>query len=68
MKYPVIIGYVLISMAVVYFCTKPSFKVVSECCKDSYREVLRADIPTGPNYLCLNCKKWCDLVEIKEID
>ena len=66
MKYPLIIGYILISIAAIYFFAKPSFKLVSSCCKDNYREILRADIRTGPNFLCLNCKKWCDLVEVKE--
>ena len=67
MKYPLIIGYMMLSFVIVYYSAKPSFKVVSDCCKNEYREILRADRKTGPNFLCLNCKKWCDLVEIKEI-
>ena len=63
MKYPVIIGYVLLSMLVVYIFAKPSFKLVSECCKYEYRELPKRD---GYAMMCLNCKKWCDLIEVKE--
>ena len=63
MKYPVIITYVLLSMAAVYFFAKPSFKLVSECCKYEYREMLRH---SSYDFLCLECKKWCDLIEVKE--
>ena len=63
MKYPIVIGYILLSMAAVYFFTKPSFKLVSECCKYDYREIPRNQ---GYDFLCIECKKWCDLIEIKE--
>tara|TARA_R110001583_G_scaffold138687_1_gene290446 strand:+ start:275 stop:472 length:198 start_codon:yes stop_codon:yes gene_type:complete len=63
MKYPVIITYVLLSMAAVYFFAKPSFKLVSECCESQYRELPKKN---GYAMYCLNCKKWCDLIEIKE--
>ena len=63
MKYPVIITYVLLSMAAIYFFAKPSFKLVSECCKSEYRELPKKD---GYAMMCLNCKKWCDLIEVKE--
>ena len=63
MKYPVIIVYIAISALVIYFFAKPSFKLVSECCKSEYRE-----LPKKDRYamMCLNCKKWCDLIEVKE--
>ena len=64
MKYPLIIGYILISIAAIYFFAKPSFKLVSKCCEGTYREVPRRD---GYEPYCLECKKWCELKEIKEI-
>ena len=64
MKYPVVIGYVLLSMLAIYLFAKPSFKLVSECCKYQYKELPKRD---GYAMMCLNCKKWCDLIEIREI-
>ena len=64
MKYPVVIGYVLLSMLAIYLFAKPSFKLVSECCKYQYKELPKRD---GYAMMCLNCKKWCDLIEIKNI-
>tara|TARA_R110002012_G_scaffold274032_2_gene460205 strand:+ start:2263 stop:2460 length:198 start_codon:yes stop_codon:yes gene_type:complete len=64
MKYPVIIGYILLSIAAIYFLTKPSFKLVSECCKYEYRELPKRN---GYDMMCLNCKKWCDLIETQNI-
>ena len=63
MKYPVIIVYILLSMAAVYLFAKPSFKLVSECCKSEYRELPKKD---GYAMMCLDCKKWCDLIEVKD--
>ena len=63
MKYPVIITYVLLSMAAMYFFGKPSFKLVSECCESQYREMPKKD---GYEPYCLQCKKWCKLIEVKE--
>ena len=63
MKYPVVIGYILLSMIMVYIFSKPSFKLVSECCNSEYKELPKKD---GYAMMCLNCKKWCDLMEIKE--
>ena len=67
MKYPIIIGYILLSILAIYFSAKPSFKLVSECCKSEYRELPKKLAPDGYAILCLNCKKWCDLIEVKEI-
>ena len=64
MKYPVVIGYVLLSMLAIYLFAKPSFKLVSECCKYQYKELPKRD---GYAMMCLNYKKWCDLIEIREI-
>ena len=64
MKYPIVIGYILLSILAIYFSTKPSFKLVSECCNSEYRELPKKD---GYAMMCLNCKKWCDLIEIREI-
>ena len=63
MKYPIIIGYILLSIAAIYLFAKPSFKLVSKCCEYEYRE-----LPKKDKYamMCLNCKKWCDLIEIRE--
>ena len=62
MKYPVIITYVLLSMAALYIFAKPSFKLVSKCCESEYRELPRRD---GYEPYCLSCKKWCELKEIR---
>ena len=62
MKYPVIITYVLLSMAAVYMFANPSFKLVSECCKAEYKEIPRKN---GYAMFCLDCKKWCDLIEVR---
>ena len=66
MKYPVIITYVLLSMAAVYFFAKPSFTLVSKCCKYEYREIPKKLHHDGYAMMCLNCKLWCDLIEVKE--
>ena len=63
MKYPLIIGYFVIAIFAIYYGTKPSFKLVSECCQYNYREIPRND---GYYFLCIECKKLCDLIEIKE--
>ena len=63
MKYPIVIGYILLSTLAVYFFAKPSFKLVSDCCKNEYKELPRRD---GYEPYCLECKKWCELIEVKE--
>lgn len=63
MKYPVIAIYVILSTLAIYYLGKPSFKVVSKCCKSEYRELPKKD---GYAMYCLDCKQWCELIEIKE--
>ena len=63
MKYPIVIGYILLSTLAVYFFAKPSFKLVSTCCESEYKELPRQD---GYEPYCLGCKKWCELIEIRE--
>ena len=43
MKYPIVIGYILLSTLAVYFFAKPSFKLVRNCCKNEYKELPRRD-------------------------
>ena len=63
MKYPIIMIYIVLSTLAIYYFAKPSFKLVSKCCQYEYREIPRNE---GYDFLCIECKKWCDLIEVKE--
>ncbi len=43
-----------------------SYKLVSECCNSDYRILTRSQKQEGQEPYCLDCKKWCELIEVKE--
>ena len=60
-----IIGYILISVIALTYALNHSgtYKMVSHCCKTSYSTVDRAN-ESKP--WCSSCKKWCEIIEIRE--
>ena len=65
MKYPVIAIYIILSTLAIYYLGKPSpYKLASKCCDSKYKEMPRRN---SYEPYCLECNKWCELKEIREI-
>ena len=63
------IGYLCIVVfalhyALNYSCS--STKLVSSCCNSEYRTLTRSQNQEGAEPYCLTCKKWCELIDIRE--
>ena len=52
--------FVAITIICAIYISIDNEEYVSKCCKSEYRETLRKD---KDDYYCLNCKRWCDLIE-----
>ncbi len=66
MKEWMVITYITALSVMLYYGTQTEFNVVSKCCKYEYKKIPKALNPDNYSMLCLNCKQWCDLIEIRE--
>ena len=66
MEYPILTIYFIVCMFAVEYLGKPQYKLVSTCCEAEYKSLTRSQNQGGQEPYCLNCKKWCELTEVKE--
>ena len=67
MKYSILISYFVVAVMAIMYLGQSEYKVVSMCCESDYRNVIKSKgekIHEKP--YCLSCKKWCELIEVKE--
>jgi len=65
MQYPILTCYFIICALAIYYLPKSSKVLVSDCCKSEYRSLQRSQKRVGQEPYCLECKKWCELIEIR---
>ena len=66
MQYPIIISYFIVAFMAIKYLGTSDYKLVSMCCKADYRSLTRSQNQEGREPYCLECKKWCELIEIRE--
>ena len=66
MQYPILTSYFIIAILAVKYMGTPEYKLVSVCCEADYKSLTRSQKQEGQEPYCLECKKWCELIEVKE--
>ena len=66
MEYPILTIYFILCMFAVEYLGQSEYKLVSICCEADYKSIADNKEKSGKESYCLNCKKCCELIEIKE--